>query len=1223
MAYFFDLEDFETTCRALGDAYLKSINQDNLENKNNYYQKYGTYDGYKPSQETIVLNDDGSISFFPTSGGYGDTKVKESVDYGGYCCVKKLPFIMEQAKTSFGVFEGVDTTAIYWDAENQSCRWKKQQKQDGSCVLDTFKIVLNAVDNDGATFNVGTGEKDCTLDIDFNYLFKLDCQNLADILNSSISNDPKLDAQILALNNAIEKEKVKCSQWGSELQTKSKDFEASSYSIAACGTVPFAYGKTAAALYATAEANDIYCINEENGGLTQWLNILGPSRYKRFLDGVVDSYTCDDFNTIFNINNQFIRNNQPPILTKCTTPFGYKSNLKKNIDAIVQRQKECNANITKMEAELKALNTKSEVINPCATPIDVLETLDVSIVLDVVNSDGSLTTVYESQLFEPIGTGNLYEYLKDRPFESGFYLCGEPADDELWASGCTVLRYNDELTGPTAPFSFDCDDRELLGLPADFHCNVTSCRIAKDAFLKGLYGQSGLSNSTTDRNTFKASLSKDIFASKWLSSTTTIDDVDVLDKIKNKKIKLSLKINNTCSNICVYLDNIKLNRTCIDGNGQSVLIAQSPGFHLERIIDNKKSWIKNSTRVNREFNIANNQGQNIIRKTDYDVNDERLVINTKEIDLDINIASAIENDVQCYINDNLGLLDSVPSNDCGCSESLPCYEDVFKIIPYAEAVDSGLIPSPIDPQDFLATAREVRNAWLKAWNELNLASGPYLDIVNGVYTPHPNQDVADTYRATRDSYLKALHEFNLAAAGGYIEGLTIDEEFTDGNGPMYTQYKFSMNEELAPQMFNTKCGRIFKTNTENGYMYFVETPTKELKVFWANEDFGPRNTTWIDMTSLVQENYPTNWNFGSYTPERASYFCKKLVPVNYPTWTQMRNFHYKTNGNTSHNDWIYPVEDSFFIEWDDKKGKCMTNMFKEVVPEQFSMHYPITSLNLWTNYSTPSPIAGETPQCVLDIYLRNSATTACTSVDFTWPTISEDIDTIYRRYRDANLKLSNEIKLTERTPRHYVYVIDPVTKMKPDETSGKIPVKVTTTIRKGSTNGDIVFKEEYVLNDSTSTCQYRFPDVSGLTELSVFVGITDPNSAYWNPNAEEWDFINDCSSSSEFGTLLSGNTSTLPLAGASNNATDRNWRFDEDYYVHFDVVNNNTNYVYEVTNNDYNLKDRPMPIVCPSSASTQTLNINSALNSINTHKTKMLSNIQADLNHALSICTNC
>jgi len=152
---------------------------------------------------------------------------------------------------------------------------------------------------------------------------------------------------------------------------------------------------------------------------------------------------------------------------------------------------------------------------------------------------------------------------------------------------------------------------------------------------------------------------------------------------------------------------------------------------------------------------------------------------------------------------------------------------------------------------------------------------------------------------------------------------------------------------------------------------------------------------------------------------------------------------------------------------------------------------------------------------------------------------------------------------------------------------------------------------------------YRTPSGYGLRKIKVYVGITDPNSMYWNPNAFQDDLINDCASTSEFGTLLSGNTSTLPLAGASDNATDRNWRFDENYYVHFDVVNNNTGYVYEVTNNDYNLKDRVMPIVCPTSASTQTFDINSALNSINTHKTKMLSNIQEDLDWALNNCTDC
>jgi hypothetical protein len=194
--------------------------------------------------------------------------------------------------------------------------------------------------------------------------------------------------------------------------------------------------------------------------------------------------------------------------------------------------------------------------------------------------------------------------------------------------------------------------------------------------------------------------------------------------------------------------------------------------------------------------------------------------------------------------------------------------------------------------------------------------------------------------------------------------------------------------------------------------------------------------------------------------------------------------------------------------------------------------------------------------------------------------------------------------------------------MLPDETSGYIPVKVTTTIRKGSRDGNIVFKEEYVLNDpsATSTCTYR--GSVGLDKLAVYVGMTDPNSSYWDVNGQDDNFTITCSIG-DAGTLLSGSTSDLPLAGASDNGIDRNWRFDEDYYVHFDVVNNNTNYVYEVTNNDFNLKDKTLPIVCPTSASTQTFDINAALNSINTHKTKMLSNIQEDLDWALNNCTNC
>ncbi len=782
-----------------------------------------------------------------------------------------------------------------------------------------------------------------------------------------------------------------------------------------------------------------------------------------------------------------------------------------------------------------------------------------------------------------------------------------PKSTETWTTGCTSLMAY-ELTSPDGLTN------------TEKNLNVSTCNTVKDSLLSDLLIESPFGTSDNDIKAFNKTLHKQSFASNWVNFSQLITDETIIEQIKNKKIKLSISINNSCGYICVYIDNIKLTKECVNGESKKVTISTSPGFELEKIIDNKKSWINNTTRVNRTFEIENINNLTVFRNTDYDVNDERLVINTKEIDLNINIASAIENDVQCFINDNSNLLESVPSNDCGCL--LECYQDVFKIIPYSEAVDTGIIPSQIDPADLLTSARAVRDAWLKAWNQLMLATPPYLDIKNGIYHPNPSEDVMTTYRATRDAWRKALHEFNLASGGGFIEGLTVDEAFEDGNAVgQWVKNNYSSYEKVAPQMFNTKCGRIFKRSNGDGYIYFVETPEKELKVFWVFEDFGPRNTTWIDISSLVQEDYASNWDYGMgiYTPEKASFYCKFMIPTNYTAWIDMMTFKYQNNNNAAHNEWVNPVEDNFFIEWDDKKGKCVTNKFKEVVPEQFSMNYPIKSLNFWTNYASYS--IGESPECILDVYLRNSGTTACTSIDFTWPNVSAEISTINRSYRDTNLKMTNEIKLTERTPSYYVYVIDPATNMLPDETSGYIPVKATTTIRKGSRDGDIVFKEEYVLNNSGSTCSYNQPPTGGLSKLRIYVGLTDPNSAYLNPNGDDWNFNDPCGLA--YGTLLSGSTSTLPLAGASANGIDRNWEFDDDYYIHFDVVNNNTNEVYFVTNNDYNLKDRPMPIICPSSASTQTFNITTALNSINTYKTTVLGQIQEDLDNALGECTIC
>ena len=185
--------------------------------------------------------------------------------------------------------------------------------------------------------------------------------------------------------------------------------------------------------------------------------------------------------------------------------------------------------------------------------------------------------------------------------------------------------------------------------------------------INGLYVESGLSGTTGGPQIFASTLPSNSFISKWLSFNTQITNPLIIDAIANQKIKISLKINQTCSDFCVLIDNIVLDKNCTSVEKNNIFLTQSPGFELDRIRDNKKSWVSNSTLTNRPFSITNNIGVNPIRQTNYDVNDERLVINSKEIDLDISLASAIETDVWCYLVDNPCLL-------TGTSTCNPCVE---------------------------------------------------------------------------------------------------------------------------------------------------------------------------------------------------------------------------------------------------------------------------------------------------------------------------------------------------------------------------------------------------------------------------------------------------------------------------------------------------------------------------------------------------------------------
>lgn len=300
------------------------------------------------------------------------------------------------------------------------------------------------------------------------------------------------------------------------------------------------------------------------------------------------------------------------------------------------------------------INSNS-ITDGCKTPTSVFETLDVSLVLETIGTSPTGlvtgTTIYEENIFPQIGEGNLYTYMTNHPENSGLYVCGDPLASETWTSGCTPLIYPE--------FTY-LDSQTLFNDPP----NVIKCTSIKSNLYNSLFTESNLTNDSAGNNSFKQSLSYKIFASNWLNYSLTIDDANLISQMTNKKIRFYLKLNNYCSNVCALMDNIVMKEDCKEVKENRITIPKSPGFNLERIIDNKKSWVKTSDRVNRNFEILNVFDNNPIRVTNYNLDDSRLVINTKEIDLAINPSYSIEYDVWKFITDNTCLLTGTTITSC-------------------------------------------------------------------------------------------------------------------------------------------------------------------------------------------------------------------------------------------------------------------------------------------------------------------------------------------------------------------------------------------------------------------------------------------------------------------------------------------------------------------------------------------------------------------------------
>lgn len=140
-------------------------------------------------------------------------------------------------------------------------------------------------------------------------------------------------------------------------------------------------------------------------------------------------------------------------------------------------------------------------------------------------------------------------------------------------------------------------------------------------------------------------ITDDTLNSNWLNFETIINDAAVLSAITNENIHISIKIEDVRCKTSILVDRISVNKLSTFLDREEVYISKCPGFDLKRLVDNKKSWVQVSKKTDRSYDFET-------RETKYSLNDSKLVVNTKELDLNVDSANAVEFDLTQYVKNN-------------------------------------------------------------------------------------------------------------------------------------------------------------------------------------------------------------------------------------------------------------------------------------------------------------------------------------------------------------------------------------------------------------------------------------------------------------------------------------------------------------------------------------------------------------------------------------------
>tara|TARA_R110002110_G_scaffold63182_6_gene175859 strand:- start:196 stop:3123 length:2928 start_codon:yes stop_codon:yes gene_type:complete len=245
------------------------------------------------------------------------------------------------------------------------------------------------------------------------------------------------------------------------------------------------------------------------------------------------------------------------------------------------------------------------------------------------------------------------------------------------------------------------------------------------------------------------------FKSPWLHHKMVINDANALALIANNKIKLGFNIKGCNAPFSIMLDNIKINKVCVKTETDEVFVTECPTFELKRIPDNKKSWITSDETQSRKHDLSK-------RGTDYDVNSNRLVVNTKEIDLDIDPAKAIECGMFKYYQKSVG---------CNIIEGNPC------------SCPAGYTPDIGNKKCNLITFTGITSTGPTVISQPGSKTGVY-GYLGGYF--YPKIDLADPNLPIRRYYTGSTG--NLL----YTDGTVLAEDYIDFNRPIWGSFNVGM-----------------------------------------------------------------------------------------------------------------------------------------------------------------------------------------------------------------------------------------------------------------------------------------------------------------------------------------------------------------------------------------------------------------------------------------------